>query len=59
MRYEFTDFEWTAIRPFLPNSRAVCRGLTTGVSSTGFFGYCVQVHRGATYRTLWVLRALL
>ena len=25
MRYERTDFEWTAIKPFLPNEPVACR----------------------------------
>jgi hypothetical protein len=25
MRYELTDYEWAAIKPFLPNNRAACR----------------------------------
>jgi transposase len=37
MRYELTDFEWTAIGPFLPTSPEACRGSTTDVSSTAFF----------------------
>ena len=25
MRYELTDYEWAAIRPFLPNNHGACR----------------------------------
>jgi transposase len=32
MRYELTDFEWTAIRPFLPNRRVAFPVLTPGAS---------------------------
>jgi hypothetical protein len=32
MRYELTDFEWTAIRSFLPNKPRDFPVLTTGAS---------------------------
>ena len=32
MRYELTDFEWTAIRPFLPNRRVAFPVLMPGAS---------------------------
>ena len=50
MRYELTDFEWTAISPFLPNkSRGVPRVNDRRVLNASS-GYCVQAHRGAICR---------
>jgi transposase len=51
MRYELTDYEWAAIKPFLPNKP---RGVTCvndrRVCSTAFSGSCVRVRRGSIYR---------
>jgi len=46
MRYELTDYEWAAIKPFLPNKpRGVPR------VTTAYFGFCVRVRRGAICQT--------
>ena len=50
MRYELTNYEWSVIRPMLPNKPRACRVWTTGVSSTASFGSRVQVRRGAIFR---------
>jgi transposase len=43
MRYELTDFEWAAIRPFLPNKpRGIPRVDDRRVLNG--FGSCAQVH---------------
>jgi transposase len=50
MRYELTDFEWAAIKPFLPNKpRGVPRVNDRRVLN-GIFGSCGRVHRGAICR---------
>ena len=50
MRYELTDYEWAAIKPFLPNKpRGVPRVNDRRVLN-GSFGSCVRVRRGATCR---------
>jgi transposase len=50
MRYELTDCEWAAIKPFLPNKpRGVPRVNDRRVLN-GIFGSCVQVRRGAICR---------
>ena len=41
VRYELSDFEWAAIKPFLPNN---------GACSMASFGSCVQAHHGAICR---------
>jgi transposase len=54
MRDELNDFEWTAIKPMLPNKPRGVRRVTTVACSTASFGSCVQVHRGATCpRIMW------
>src|SRR4051794_28035918 len=50
MRYELTDYEWTAIRPFLPNKprgvpRVDDRRVLNGIS-----GYCGRERHGAICR---------
>ena len=46
MRYELNDYEWTAIKPMLPNKpRDVQRD--TVACSMASFGYYVRVRRGA------------
>ena len=42
MRYELTDFEWTAIRPFLPNKPRGIPRATTEVSSTASSGFALR-----------------
>jgi transposase len=50
MRYELTDYEWVAIKPFLPNKpRGVPRVNDRRVLN-GIFGSCVLVRRGAICR---------
>ena len=48
MRYELSDYEWTAIKPMLPNKPRGVRCVTTVACSMASFGFCVQVRRGAT-----------
>jgi len=47
MRYELSDYEWTAIKPMLPNKPRGVRRVTTVACSMASFGFCVQVRRGA------------
>ena len=47
MRYELSDYEWTAIKPMLPNKPRGVRRVTV-VCSMAFFGSSVQVRHGAT-----------
>ena len=55
MRYELTDYEWAAIKPFLPNkTRGVPRVNDRRACSTVFFGSCVPVRRGAIRQTTLV-----
>jgi transposase len=42
MRYELIDYEWTAIKPALPNKPPGVRRQMTVASSMAFFGSCVQ-----------------
>jgi transposase len=49
MRYELSDYEWTAIKPMLPNKpRAACGVQVTVACSIASFGSYVQVRDGAT-----------
>jgi len=48
MRYELTDYEWAAIKPFLPNKPRGIPRVNAGACSTGSFGSSVQVRHGAT-----------
>ena len=48
MRYEISDYEWTAIKPMLPNKPRGVRHVMTVACSMAPFGFCVQVRRGAT-----------
>jgi len=46
MRYELRDYEWAAIKPFLPNKpRGVPRVNDRRVLN-GIFGSCAPEHRG-------------
>jgi transposase len=47
MRYELTNFEWAAIRPFLPNKPRGVPRVNADVSSTASSGSCGQAHHGA------------
>ena len=45
MRYELSDYEWSVIKPMLPNKpRGIPR--TTGAFSTASFGSCDLLHHG-------------
>src|SRR5260370_41837666 len=58
MRYELTDFEWTAVRSFLPNKpRGVPRVDDRRVLN-GIFGSYAQVLPGAICRKPMVLAPL-
>ena len=50
MRYELSDYEWSVIKPMLPNSHAAFPASTTGAFSTASSGSCDQVHHGAIYQ---------
>ena len=50
MRYERTDYEWAAIKPFLPNKpRGVPRVNNSRVLKASFAS-CAPEHRGAICR---------
>ena len=51
MRYELTDYEWAAIKPFLPNKPRGVPVLMTGACSTASFGSCARARRGAICRS--------
>jgi hypothetical protein len=59
MRYELTDFEWTAIRPFCRTSHEACRGSTTDVSSMAFLDTALRRSVARFARVLWALHDLL
>ena len=48
MRYELSDYEWTAIKPMLPNKLRSVRRASDRRVLNGIFGFCDQVRRGAT-----------
>ena len=50
MRYELSTYEWSVIRPMLPNKHAAFPASTTAVSSTASSGSCDQVRRAAICR---------
>ena len=50
MRYELSDYEWSVIRPMLPNKPRGVPRVTTGAFSTASSGSCDQVRRGAICR---------
>jgi len=54
MRYELNDFEWTAIKPMLPNKPRSVRRVNDRRVLNGIFGSCVQVHLGD--RPWWLAR---
>ena len=58
MRYELSDYEWTAIKPMLPNKPRGIRRVKTVACSMAPFGFCVRVRRSATCQT-YGLRAKL
>jgi transposase len=54
MRYELTGYEWTAIKPMLPNKPRGVPRVTTAVSSTASSGCCARGHHGETCRIILV-----
>jgi transposase len=42
MRYEISDYEWTAIKPMLPNKPHGIRHVVTVACSMAPLGFCVQ-----------------
>ena len=49
MRYELSDYEWTAIKPMLPNKPRGVRRVNDHLSMASF-GFCALVRHGATSR---------
>ena len=49
MRYELSDYEWSVIKPMLPNKPRGIPAWLTDVFSTASFGSCAQAHHGAIY----------
>jgi transposase len=47
MCYELSDYEWTAIKPMLPNKPRGVRRVMTIACSMASFGFCVQVRHDA------------
>jgi transposase len=45
MRYELSDYEWTAIKPMLPNKPRGVRRVNDVACSMASFGSCVQVRQ--------------
>jgi hypothetical protein len=52
MHYELSDYEWTAIRPMLPNKPRGVRRVNDCRVLNGIFWSCVQVHHGGTCQLL-------
>jgi transposase len=50
MRYELSDFEWTAIKPMLPNKTRGVRRVNDRRVLNGIFWVLRSGHRGATCR---------
>ena len=48
MRYELSDYEWTAIKPMLPNKPRGVRRVNDRRVLNGIFWVSVPVHHGAT-----------
>jgi len=55
MRYELSDYEWTTIKPMLPNKPRGVRRVNDRHVLNGIFWYSVQVQRGATCQRPTVL----
>ena len=47
MRYELSDYEWTAIKPMLRNKPRGVRRVNDRRVLNGIFWFCVQVRHGA------------
>ena len=56
MRYELSDYEWTAIKPMLPNKPRGVRRVNDRRVLNGIFWVQVQVRRGGHDRELWPYR---
>jgi hypothetical protein len=50
MRYELSDYEWTTIKPMLPNKPRGVRRVNDRRVLNGIFGSSVQVRHGAQCR---------
>ena len=50
MRYELSDYEWTAIKPMLPNKPRGVRRVNDLACSMASFGFCVQARHSVTCR---------
>ena len=48
MRYELSDYEWTAIKPMLPNKPRGVRRVNDRRVLKASFGFCALVRHGAT-----------
>jgi transposase len=59
MRCEFSEHEWTATKPMLPNKPRGARRVDDRVCSMASFGSCVQVRHGATCARPWSPHGLL
>jgi transposase len=47
MRYELSGYEWTAIKPMLPNKPRGVRRVNDRRCSMALFGFCAHVRHGA------------
>ena len=50
MRYELSDFEWAAIKPFLPNKSRGVRRVNDRRVLNGIFWVLLQAHHGVICR---------
>ena len=48
MRYELSDYEWTAIKPMLPNKSRGVRRVNDRRVLNGIFWFCARVRHGET-----------
>ena len=55
MRYELSDYEWSVIRPMLPNKPRGVPRVDDRRTLTASSGFCDQVRRGAICRRASVL----
>ena len=57
MRNELTDYEWTAIQPFLPDKPRGVPRVTDRRVLNGIFGSCAPAHHGVIFlATLALIR---
>ena len=54
MRYELSDYEWSVIKPMLPNKPRGIPRVDDRRISTASSGSCDQVHHGAIYQAATV-----